>query len=279
MTSSSVRSPDLVGRTLPRPASGRSSAAGAGSSVGPIRRNGPLPYYAQLADILRAEIAAARWQPGEALPSEAQLGSRHGLSRTAVRQALGQLVAEGLVQKEKGRGTFVRRAPVADFVVHEVRGFFDEMTEKGHQVSTRVLAQEAATAPPRVVGELGLLMGSKTVRVFRVRLVDGVAICEVETFLPFPRFEALLRSDLQNRSLYSVLASDFGTKPTGGHRYIESASAAQDTARNLGISRGEPLLKLTAINFDQSGVPFEYFLAHYRADATRFELTVTSKVG
>lgn len=240
----------------------------------PIRRDGPLPYYAQLADILRAEIGAGRWEPGAALPSEGQLQSRYGLSRTAVRQALGMLVSEGLVQKEKGRGTFVRRLPVADFVVQELRGFYDEMTDRGHAVSTRILAQKVTPLSPAVAGELELKMGSRALRLFRVRSVDGVAICEVETFLPLPRFDRLVEMDLGSRSLYSVLANDFGVAPTGGRRHIQSAAADEDTALNLGIDPGDPLLEVNAVNVDQNGTPFEFFRALYRGDSTRFELSV-----
>jgi len=242
-----------------------------------IRREGPLPYYAQLADILRRSITEGRWKPGEALPSEAELGNSHGLSRTAVRQALGQLVAEGLVQKEKGRGSFVRRAPIAEFTVQELRGFFDEMTEKGHSVSERVLEQELVTAPPEVAGDLQLPMGAKAVRLFRVREVDRIPICETETHLPASRFEAVAGMDLSGKSLYSILKTEFGVVPAGGTRTMESVAAGTVTAKNLGVSAGVPLLKLTALNYDEAGIPFEYFTAVYRGDSTRFELEVRPK--
>jgi GntR family transcriptional regulator len=242
-----------------------------------INREEALPYYAQLGQILRREIAEGRFKPGQALPSEAELGSLYGISRTAVRQALAELVAEGLVQKEKGKGSFVRRSPLAEFTVQELRGFFDEMTDKGHKVSDRVLAQEIVASPPEVAGELRIPMGTKAVRLFRIREVDGVSICETETYLPAGRFEALAEIDLGGKSLYSILRSKFGIVPKGGQRLIESVAAEESTARNLGIELGVPLLKLTAVNFDQSEVPFERFTALYRGDSSRFELAVRSK--
>src|SRR5688500_2905478 len=107
------------------------------TTLGPlIKREAPLPFYAQLADLLREKIAEGSYRPGDSLPSEAELGAAYGLSRTAIRQALSLLVAEGLVQKEKGRGSFVRQSPLADFVVQEIRGFYEEMSEKNHSVTT-----------------------------------------------------------------------------------------------------------------------------------------------
>jgi GntR family transcriptional regulator len=239
-----------------------------------IRREGPLPFYAQLADLLREKIADGTYQPGDSLPSEAELGTSYGLSRTAIRQALSLLVAEGLVLKEKGRGTFVRTSPLADFVVQEIRGFHEEMTDKSHEVTTKLLAREPVVAEAKVASELDIKTRSKVLRLFRVRLVDGLPLCETETFLPLPRFEDLSERDLIEGSLYSSLRSKFGIKPSGGHRFIESASAGKETAINLEVPIGAPLLKLTAVNLDQTGIPFEYFSALYRGDSTRFELSV-----
>lgn len=242
-----------------------------------VRRSAPVPFYVQLADILRSEIQAGTWQPGAALPSEAELCELHSVSRTAVRQALAQLVNEGAVQKEKGRGTFVRDVRRADFVVQELRGFYDEMTEKGHEVATRVLSLGAAPVPPPVAGDLGVRVGAEVVRLFRVRSVDGTPICETETFLPLPRFAHLVDFDMSEHSLYSVLESEFGIAVKRGHRYIQATTAEDPTAENLRTTRGEPLLRLMGVNFDQSGVPFESYIAHYRGDTTRFELDVLAQ--
>src|ERR1041384_5940510 len=103
-----------------------------------IHRGAPTPYYAQLAEILRDQIARGVVHPGDPLPAESELCATYGLSRTVVRQALDELVAEGLVQKEKGRGTFVSRPKLADLVVQELRGFADEMGDRGHDVGTRI---------------------------------------------------------------------------------------------------------------------------------------------
>lgn len=242
-----------------------------------VRRSAPLPFYVQLADILRTEIAAGTWAPGEALPSEAELCELHSVSRTAVRQALAQLVNEGVVHKEKGRGTFVRDVRRADFVVQELRGFYDEMSEKGHDVATRSLSLGVAPVPPRVASDLGVRVGSNVVRLFRVRSVDGMPICETETFLPLPRFADLVDFDMSEHSLYSLMRSEFGVSVTAGHRYIQAAAAEASTARNLGVARSEPLLRLTGVNFDQSGVPVESYIALYRGDTTRFELDVLAQ--
>ncbi|MFN2642307.1 MAG: GntR family transcriptional regulator [Actinomycetota bacterium] len=243
---------------------------------GRVRRDGPIPYYAQLARILEQEIAEGKWSPGQELPSEADLCRMHGLSRTAVRQAVAALAARGLVRKEKGRRTTVLRSRVTNLVVQELRGFYDEMTERGGSVQTTILRQELTQAPPQVAEDLELPAGGDVVLVSRLRAVDGERIVYVETSLPAPRFAGLLGMDLSNASLYAVLAETFGVHPRSGHRVIEAATADADLAGHLQLPNGSPVLQLTALNRDENGTPFESWQAWYRGDETRFELIVGS---
>ena len=231
----------------------------------------------QLADILRAHIADGRWAPNDALPSEAELCAIYDLSRTAVRQALGELVVEGLVQKEKGRGTFVSRPKVAEFVVQELRGFFDEMSERGQLVHTRILRQELATVPPSVAPQLRVRMGSEVVLLERVRSINGEPIVQVRTSLPSPRFAALVDMDMREQTLYGVLAEHFGIEPHSGRRRFEAVAADDELALHLDVEPGAPILKLTALNIDQHGAPFEHFAAWYRGDRSSFEVLIESQ--
>jgi GntR family transcriptional regulator len=239
-----------------------------------IRKSGSVPYYAQLADLFREAIVTGEWEPGRPLPSEQVIGEFFGLSRTAVRQALAELAAEGLVRKEKGRGSFVRGPRRAEFVVQELRGFFDEMSEQGKTVETDVLLLETTMAPAEEAALLGIPTGSKVVQLDRLRKVDGEPICLARTLLPLPRFAGLAGQDLSRSSLYEVLGTAFGVDPRTGWRTVEATAADRPTAALLGIRAGSPLLLLTSLNVDATGEPFEHFTAWYRADRTSFRIEV-----
>lgn len=239
-----------------------------------IRRSGAVPYYAQLADLFRAAIEGGEWAPGRHLPSEHEIGEFFGISRTAVRQALGELAAEGLVRKEKGRGTFVRGPRRTELVVQELRGFHDEVTELGKTVLTEVLALEEVLAPADDAALLGVPTGGSVVRVDRLRRVDGEPVCVARTLLPASRFGGLVDEDLSSSSLYDVLAERYGVEPRGGSRLVEAEGAARATARLLQVRTGAPVLRLSAVNTDQTGQPFESFTAWYRADRTGFRIEV-----
>lgn len=239
-----------------------------------IRKNDVIPYYAQLAALFRDAIISGQWEPGRPLPSEQVIGAFFGLSRTAVRQALAELSAESLLRTEKGRGSFVRGPRRTEFVVQELRGFFDEMSEQGKTVSTQVLLLETIVSPAEEAALLGIATGSKVVQLDRLRLVDGEPICLARTLLPLPRFAGLADQDLSANSLYEVLHRVFGVNPSTGWRTVEAVAADKATATRLGVRTGSPLLLLSSLNVDATGEPFEHFTAWYRADRTSFRIDV-----
>src|ERR1700753_4077779 len=108
-----------------------------------IDRNTPVPSYFQLAELLEDEIVSGRWQPGARVPSEGQLGDRYELSRTTIRQALARLEPEGLINRVKGRGTFVRDSRPRSWLIQSTEGFFgDELRRAGRSVASRILRLE-----------------------------------------------------------------------------------------------------------------------------------------
>ena len=243
-----------------------------------VVRAAGVPYYVQVADIIRDELRGGRWEPGALIPSESGLCEMFGVSRTAIRQALGVLVDEGLLQKEKGRGTFVSRPHVA-LAVQELRGFYDEMAVLGRTVTNEVRRQEVVSVPPHVAPELGIPMRTDVICLERVRGVGGEPLVHVYTYLPLERFAGLLDVDLSQRSLYAVLGEEFGVEARGGRRRIDAVAARAEQARLLRVPAKSPMLRVTATNTAADDVPFEFFEAWYRADQTSFEIVVSARAG
>jgi GntR family transcriptional regulator len=241
----------------------------------PVIRTNGVPFYIQVADHLREELRDGRWQVGDLIPSEAALCELYGVSRTAIRQALGQLVLEGMLYKERGRGTFVSR-PQVSLAVQETRGFFDEMTERGLAVQTTILRQGEGDLPVAFAADLHQATTGRAVVIERTRAVGSETLVYVTTYLPLPRFDGLAHRNLSNVSLYAVLAQDYGAHITNGRRRIEATKATDAVARYLDIRKGMPILRVTAVNYDDTGVPFEVFEAYYRADRTSFEVIVSA---
>jgi GntR family transcriptional regulator len=233
------------------------------------------PYYQQLKRIMVKDIETNRSE-GDLLPSESELCRQYSVSRTVVRQALGELEAEGLVLKVKGKGTYVTgRKLNTSFVQHSL-GFYESMLNAGHNVRSAVLRMETEPCPVSLAKFMEIGVGEEIIRFDRVRSVDGRPVQVVRTVLPARLFPGLTELDMTDRSLYQMLASNYGVRPATGHRSIEATALSSEDARHLHAPQGQPALRIESVTRSAEGVLFEYYVAIYRGDSFKFELDVTA---
>ncbi len=239
-----------------------------------IRRDVPIPFYYQLSQLLRAEIEAGTRLPDTPIPSEHELCATYGVSRTVVRQALGELAAEGLLYRVKGKGTFVARRKIEEKFIQRSDGFYGDMTARGLLVSTVVLDQCIVPPPPQVRHCLRLGAGEEVVKLDRLRAVDGAILLFVQTYIPAALCPDLVDVDLSSGSLYAVLRERYGLTVASGTRTVEAVLAHPPLAGLLGVERGDPLLKIDSVSFLADGRPLEYYEAWHRGDRSKLEVEI-----
>ncbi|WP_460746015.1 GntR family transcriptional regulator [Nocardiopsis oceani] len=236
----------------------------------PVDRSGHRPLHAQVADVLRAEIRDRSIPPGDALPSEASLRERFGVSRSVVRQALATLEDEGAVRRTRGRAPVAAVPTEHHRLVQRVTGLFDQFTAEGLNLATAVLSLDPARAgTPSAVRHLGT---RELLRLERVRYVDGETLSYVRTWLPAARFAGLDASLLRDSSLHRLLETRFGAVPSSGRRQIRAVPADPRIAAELGVDDRDPLLLLEGGTFDQHGTPLEWFESWHRSDRVVFDI-------
>jgi GntR family transcriptional regulator len=240
-----------------------------------IDRDLPIPYYYQLSEILQDLITSGRLAPGDQLASEPALCEQYGVSRTVVRQALGDLESEGAIERIRGKGTFVAAPKIVEHLAAQLTGLHDDVTSRGQTVRSRVLTLKAAEPPAHVELLLGLSPGDKVVVLERLRFVDDEAWVFARSYLPFSLCSAILALDLSNKSLYSILEKDLGLTLARATRTFEAVPAGAGLAAHLGIRPGAPVLLLKSRTFLSAGQPVEYFVAWHRGDRSRFEVNLT----
>lgn len=235
-----------------------------------IDRRSAAPMYDQLRQLIIDGIERDGLQPGDPLPGEHRLCERYGISRTVVRQALAQLEHEGMVERVKGKGTFVSRPRTSEALVHTLIGLYDDVERRGGHVHSDILRHEREDADPEVAAALEVPVGSPVVALERLRYVDGEPWSYSTTWMPDAVGAVTLGVDLSEASLYRLLA-EHGIQATDGVRSAEATVATHDQAQHLGVSAGSALLRLRSISRDASGTPIEYFVALHRGDRSRFE--------
>lgn len=237
-----------------------------------IDRRSYIPLYVQVKDAVRDVIEGGGAEPGQQLPGEPELCRIFDVSRTVVRQALRDLELQGLIRREKGRGTFVAEPKLGEALFQELTGFYEDMAGKGHPPVSRVLTQEVVPATRKIAGFLKIKQGAPVVHIDRLRFVDEDPLVLVSTYLPASRCPGLEAVDFTRRSLYEYLETAYGIVIDRGRRVLEAVPAGDYEAGLLGVKKGAPLILLDSVSYLADGVPIEYYQALHRGDRSRFEV-------
>ncbi len=234
-----------------------------------LRKDSPVPLYHQVEEILYRWITE-QMKPGDVLPSEKELCEMFKVSRSVIRQALGNLVNRGLIERQRGKGTIVVRPKIDEYLMSRLTGFYADMKAQGLQPKTKLLSREVVPADELLAYYLNLKTGDEVMKIHRLRFINEEPILTVVTFIPKALCPGLMEEDLENQSLYEVLEKKYGIRLIWGERTIEAIPADAQDARLLKVKKGDPLLFLRSITYTEGNVPVEYYEAKHRADRTRF---------
>lgn len=223
---------------------------------------GGRPHYRQIEHALRLRIASM--QPGERLPSDAELCAEFNVSRMTARNAMQQLVDDGLIARLPGRGSFVTEPP-AHRHVNRLMTFTQEMRRAGRTPSSRVLARMIRPASPAEAAQLGIGPHQPIAYVRRLRLADGAPVAVEASILIRPCADAVMAADLAGGSLHEALRRA-GIAPRRGTATISAAAATTEEARLLGIRPGGALLVERRVIVDGHGRRIEATESRYRAE-------------
>jgi len=237
-----------------------------------IDRHSPVPYYAQVKVALRDWIRQGKWKTGDQLPGEHELCTTFDVSRPVIRQALRELTSEGLIRREKGKGTFVSTPKIKEGLVQRLTGFYQDMTVQGYTPVTSVLVQEVIPANDVIAGHLKLAVGDLVIKIERLRFIEGEPMVLVTTFVPYHLCPDLEHEDLTHQSLYTFLERACQITITYGRRMVEAVPASKQVSELLKIRKGSPLILLDSVSYAADGTPVEYYYAFHRGDRSQFEV-------
>jgi GntR family transcriptional regulator len=233
----------------------------------------PVPYHTQVYQALE-QIITTQLRPGQQLPGEPKLCDLFGVSRTVIRQALDQLLRDGLIVRVMGKGTFVAEPKINQALIGRLTGFYEDMVEQGYTPVSKVLQQELVPANPKVARHLQLPVGTEVVAIRRLRFVNGIPLQLVTTYMPYALCKPLLQADFTQQSLYAYLRNTCNLQIVSGTRLIEAVLANDDEAELLAIAPGAPLVLIDSVSYLDDGTPLEYYHAVHRSDRARFEVSL-----
>ncbi|ATW25889.1 GntR family transcriptional regulator [Candidatus Formimonas warabiya] len=235
-----------------------------------IDRNAPEPLYYQLKQIILNQISQGIVKPGDLIPAERELIEIHQVSRMTVRLAIQELVQEGYLVRQQGKGTFVAQ-PKIRRVIGELRSFSEDMSFSGRKPGSTLLDLRFEHAVGQVCQALKIGEGEMVWVVERLRTVDnGEPLSYNQSFLKLPEGTSLTIEELkQEVSLWALLARK-GIHLTDVEETVQAIVASRRQAELLKVNVGDPLLVIEGVTYSEQGVPIEYSHNVNRADRFKY---------
>lgn len=240
----------------------------------------PLPKYHQIYLVLREQLHEGRFSQG--MPGELTLMRQFGVARVTIRRALSQLVDEGLITREPGRGT--RPLTPADVTGSpgpgqraQLSGLLENIISMGLRTSVKVLSVDELDPPGEVALRLDLPSGERVQKAVRVRSTREGPLSYITTWVPQRVARSFGRHELSRKPIL-VLMEEAGVRVGRAEQSISARLADAELAQHLDVSVGSALLDVRRLIFDEDDCPVQWLHGVYRPDRYEYQMQL-SRVG
>lgn len=231
-----------------------------------LNREIPVPLYYQISQLLRQQISTGELKPGDQIPTESELQARFKVSRATVRQAIAQLVYEGLLERRRSKGTIVSKAKLTE-TLYEFGSFTNEVFKSGRVPTSRLLHFDFIAAPDHIAERLQAQSGETLVWLERLRLVDGEPVGLENWYARAKNLPGIQRSDFKEtgreQSTYYVVQEKFGIPLVKAIDLMSAVPLDEREAKLLGLDTGMPALLRARTTFTTNDVPVIYAAGLY----------------
>ncbi len=242
-----------------------------------LDRTSPIPLYFQLKRIIKEKIEFDELVPGDLIPTEKELAETYRISRPTVRQAIMELVNEGLLYREKGKGTFVSKPKINYGIIQKFITSYDDLINKGYQPKTKVLVKEIQFAKKPLAKKLGVKAGDKIIYLTRIRYIEGKPIVILINNIPYKYCPGLINEDLTHKSLYKTLSDKYNLSRYKANVTLEPIVASEFYAKLLQIDLAAPIHLMKSITHTKDHRIMDYFESYFRGDIGKMSIEIYNK--
>jgi len=228
-----------------------------------------IPLYHQLKEIFIGKIVSGEWKPGETIPSEVQLCDIYHVNRGPVRQALDQLVLEGLLEARPGEGDRVLTTKIERNLAH-FYSFTHLIEQRGMESSTHLLSFQKVSGEMGVARRLNLGADDPIYKFRRLSFADGEPMVLETVYIPLSVTPDLSEEVVQNEPLYNILQNHYGHRLVRARQFFEPVVADEFEAQVLTVRIGAPMLLLQNITYTSEDRPIVLSKNVMRGDRVRY---------
>jgi GntR family transcriptional regulator len=237
-----------------------------------INRESYEPAYAQLAKILRRQIADGAYRPGDQLPSEAQLCRRYGISPMTVRRSINVLADQGIVSTAQGRGTFVK--PLELGAANFDLGGLQDLFLNGSSAEVRLLDVRVVCADERSARKLGVTKGAPTIYIRRLFTREEKPIFYHRAYLIFDPTRPIVEAEMDVTSLRGLFTSGENNLLQRGELTIETTLMNEEEAKILQTPLPAAAFYLEHVFYDFENRPISWGWFIFRSEHLHFHAQV-----
>lgn len=234
--------------------------------------NGSEPLHIQLKNKLKKDILNNIYE--NKIPSERELMKRYDVSRNTVRLAISGLVNKGILEKSHGKGTFISKAPIQDWL-GSFESFTKTIQKTGRIPGAKLLYKGLVNAPKRVEEKLGT---NELYLIERLRYADNEPIVIEKHYFKKSIGKQLETHDLETATIYDVLEEDMGLTLSKAQQVISSANPTEADAFELEIPPTYSVLISERIIYDLNDQPLEYLISVFRSDKYSFNIEMKRNI-
>lgn len=227
------------------------------------------PLYFQLKEIFHDKIESEELKEGDMIPSENELQQIYGVSRATVRKAIELLVYEGLIDKKKGKGTFVKRRKIEE-QLPVLKSFTEEMS--GRDAYKKIISVEYTIAPPAISSRLNLSPDDRVLSLKRLMVVDGIPLGILHSCIP-AKFKLSLDENY-TKSLYRILEKK-GIRLKEAEQTIEVSMSTREETSLMNLDTPCPTLVIRRLAYSINQEAVEYVKGVYHGGRYRYHCKLT----
>jgi 5-formyltetrahydrofolate cyclo-ligase len=239
-----------------------------------IDRSAPIPIYFQIARNLRALLEQGDLMPGDQLPPEDELAARLRVSRMTLRQALVSLADEGLLTRQRGRGTFVTER-AGELATHQsfLPSVEGRLRQQGFRLDQRLLGISVIPVPSSIVAEsLQLAAADSVLQVVLLHLADDEPVALSHIYVPDRLCPDLAAENLTGSSFPEILRQKYGYSLVAGSEWCEAVAAPEEIGVELSAGSGDPLMLISAVMNLAGGPPLLFSQTFWRSGRVHLSL-------
>lgn len=237
-----------------------------------VRRQNGVALWRQIADRIRTAIAGGDYDDTGKVPPEMMLAAQFGVNRHTVRSALAALAQEGIVQAVQGRGTLILRKERLNFPISRRTRFSQGIGDQAREKEGILLASSDEAATVDLAARLKLPVGARLIRLETLRKADRRPVSRATTWFPADRFAGIADAYQDSGSITAAFAAVGLPDYVRASTEITAVHADNDDLSSLELSPGAIVLVTRALNVDPDGVPVQYAVSRFPADAVQFTI-------